>query len=105
MCGHLKEIVKSQNLCNLVSKGEKTKQFTKFQYLDYLKISDRRCPSETTTMAKDTFQKHEAVQANRNIRMEIKIRVMKTCMVSIECCRINNETEKNGNSRRDLSEE
>ncbi|GFN79349.1 retrovirus-related pol polyprotein line-1 [Plakobranchus ocellatus] len=32
--------------CNLVSKGEKIKQVTKFKYLDYLITSDGRCTSE-----------------------------------------------------------
>ncbi|GFO04706.1 retrovirus-related pol polyprotein line-1 [Plakobranchus ocellatus] len=46
--------------CNLVSKGEKIKQVTKFKHLGYLITSDGRCTSEISkriAMAIDTFQK------------------------------------------------
>ncbi|GFO15376.1 retrovirus-related pol polyprotein line-1 [Plakobranchus ocellatus] len=56
--------------CNLVSKGEKIKQVTKFKYLGYLITSDDRCTSEISkriAMAKDTFQKMKPILANGNI--------------------------------------
>ncbi|GFN96293.1 protein vac14 homolog [Plakobranchus ocellatus] len=67
--------------CNLVSKGEKIKQVTKFKYLGYLITSDGRCTSEISkgiAMAKDTFQKMKPILANRNISMTTKIRAIKT---------------------------
>ncbi|GFN85077.1 RNA-directed DNA polymerase from mobile element jockey-like [Plakobranchus ocellatus] len=73
-------VVISKKSCNskrnLVSKGEKIKQVTKFKYLGYLITSDGRCISEISKrigMAKDTFQKMKPILANRNISMATKI--------------------------------
>ncbi|GFO41960.1 RNA-directed DNA polymerase from mobile element jockey [Plakobranchus ocellatus] len=87
---------------NLVSKGEKVKQVTKFKYLGYLITSDGRCTSEISkriAMAKDTFQKMKPILANRNISITTKIRVIKTYVWSVllyggEGWTINKETEK-----------
>ncbi|GFO00735.1 craniofacial development protein 2 [Plakobranchus ocellatus] len=92
----------SNHKCNLVSKGEKIKQVTKFKYLGYLITSDGRCTSEIRkriAMAKDTFQKRKPILANRNIRMTTKIRIIKTYVWSVllygsECWTINNEIER-----------
>ncbi|GFN84614.1 retrovirus-related pol polyprotein line-1 [Plakobranchus ocellatus] len=67
--------------CNLVRKGEKITQVTKFKYLGYLITSDGICTSEISkriAMAKDTFQKMTTILANRIISMTTKIRVIKT---------------------------
>ncbi|GFN87873.1 endonuclease-reverse transcriptase [Plakobranchus ocellatus] len=88
--------------CNLVSKGEKMKQVTKFKYLGYLITSDGRCTSEISkriAMAKDTFQKMKPILANRNIGMATKMRVIKTYVWSVllygsEFWTINKEIEK-----------
>ncbi|GFO17831.1 endonuclease-reverse transcriptase [Plakobranchus ocellatus] len=66
--------------CNLVSKGEKIKQVTKFKYPGYLITSDGRCTGEINkriARAKDTFQKMKPLLANRSITMTTKIRVLK----------------------------
>ncbi|GFN78388.1 endonuclease-reverse transcriptase [Plakobranchus ocellatus] len=71
----------SKPKCNLVNKGEKIKQVTKFKYLGYLITSDGICTSETSkriAMAKDTFQKMKPILAKRNISVTTKIRVIKT---------------------------
>ncbi|GFN79410.1 RNA-directed DNA polymerase from mobile element jockey-like [Plakobranchus ocellatus] len=70
----------SNRKCNLVSKGEKIKQVTKFKYLGYLITSDDRCTSEISkriAMTKDTFQKMKPILTNRNISMTFttKIRI------------------------------
>ncbi|GFN87130.1 U2 small nuclear ribonucleoprotein a'-like [Plakobranchus ocellatus] len=96
--------------CNLVSKGQKIKQVTKFKYLGYLITSDGRCTSEISkriAMAKDTFQKMKPILANRNISMTTKIRVIKTYVWSVllygsQCWTINKEIEKKTRSSRDV---
>ena len=50
-------------------------------------------------MAKDTFQKMKSIFTNRNIKMNTKIRVMKTYVWSVllygcECWTINKEMER-----------
>ncbi|GFO41456.1 endonuclease-reverse transcriptase [Plakobranchus ocellatus] len=62
--------------CNLVSKGEKIKQVTKFKYLGSLITSDSRCTTEICkriAMVKDTFQKMKPIPANRNISMTTRV--------------------------------
>ena len=88
--------------CNLVSKGERIKQVTKFKYLGYLITSDGRCATEIRkriAMAKDAFQKMKSILANRNITMTTKIRILKTYIWSVllygcECWTINKEIER-----------
>ena len=88
--------------CNLISKGEHIKQITKFKYLGYIITSDGKCTNEIRkriAMAKDTFQKMKSVFTNRNIKMNTKIRVIKTYVWSVllyacECWTINKEMER-----------
>ena len=88
--------------CNLISKGEQSKQITKFKCLGYIITSDGKCTNEIRKripIAKDTFQKIKSVFTNRNIKMNTKIRVMKTYVWSVllygcECWTINKERER-----------
>ena len=88
--------------CNLVSKGEVIKQVTKFKYLGYQITSDGKCTIEVNrriATAKDTFKKLKSILTNRNIRIDTKLRVMKTYVWSIllygcECWTLNKETER-----------
>ena len=64
--------------CGLTSKGKKTKQVTKFKYLDCMITSGGRRTTEIgkrIAMAEDTFQLMKAILTNRNIKVTTKIRV------------------------------
>ena len=74
------------HVCNILCKGERTKQVDTFKYLGFTITPDARCQTEIKkklTLSKDTFTKMKSIFTNRNIKVYTKIITLKAYIWSI----------------------